>query len=308
MTRRRWIGPCAALLTALFVVTACGGAIADDRPTIVVTTDILGDVTENIVGDEADVLVLMPRGADPHSFEISASDAARVERSSLVIANGSGLEEGARSTVDAARADGVPVLEVGDRVDPLVYDAGRTRGAPDPHFWTDPGRMALAVDAIRASIEENLEASVDRGALAARADDYRTRVEGTAAAMREQFEQIAPPDRKLVTNHHVFGYLADRFGFETIGAVIPSGTTLASPSASDLADLAGVIRDAGVRAIFVDSSQPERLAQALATETGTDVAIVSLFTESLGDENSGAGTYLDMMRSNATAIAGALAT
>ncbi len=85
---------------------------------------------------------------------------------------------------------------------------------------------------------------------------------------RKASPAFPPRSRKLITNHHVFGYLAQRFGFDVIGAVIPSGTTLASPSSADLNGLTGAIRDAGVVAIFADSSQPERLAQVLAAEAG----------------------------------------
>ena len=124
--------------------------------------------------------------------------------------------------------------------------------------------------------------------------------------MEASFAAIEPARRKLITNHHVFGYLAARFGFEVIGAVIPSGTTLASPSSADLNDLTSKIRSAGVVAIFADSSQPERLAQVLAAEAGQDIAVVPLFTESLGAEGSAGATYLDMMRANTESITEAL--
>ena len=90
--------------------------------------------------------------------------------------------------------------------------------------------------------------------------------------------------RSLVTNHHVFGYLAQRFDFELVGAVVPGGTTLASPSAADLDDLASAIEDSGVRTIFAESSQPDRLVQVLADEVGLEVEVVQLYTESLTDD------------------------
>jgi zinc/manganese transport system substrate-binding protein len=104
----------------------------------------------------------------------------------------------------------------------------------------------------------------------------------------------------------VFGYLARRYGFEVVGAVIPSGTTLASPSAADLESLATAVRSAGVPAVFADSSQPDRLAHVLADRAGLDVAVVPLHSESLSREGGGAETYLQMMRANADAIAHAL--
>jgi zinc/manganese transport system substrate-binding protein len=109
-----------------------------------------------------------------------------------------------------------------------------------------------------------------------------------------------------VTNHHVLGYLAQRFDFEVIGAVVPSGTTLAAPSASDLQSLVGAIESARVPAIFVDSSQPEKLARVLARDAGVQVQIVPLYSESLSPPGTPADTYLDMMRANTDAIVAGL--
>jgi len=91
-----------------------------------------------------------------------------------------------------------------------------------------------------------------------------------------------------------------------VGAILPSGTTLASPIASDLEELAEVIRDTGVPAVFADSSQPARLAEVLADEVGLDVEVVGLFTESLGPSGSGAATYLEMLNTNTDRIVEAL--
>lgn len=290
------------LIVAALALAGCSSTGSSGKPVIVVTTNILGDITSNIVGDQADVLVLMPPNSDPHSFEISASEAARVESADLLIANGLGLEEGVAKTIDAARSEGIEVIEAGPAADPIQYASGQSSGAEDPHIWTDPERMRAVVSLIRDAVNSNVEGvNVDDAAA-----EYDSRLVELDARMSEQFGALAPEQRKLVTNHHVFGYLADRYDFEVIGAVIPSGTTLASPSASDLSDLASTVRGAGVRTIFVDSSQPDRLAQVMASEAGVQVEVVKLFTESLGDENSEASTYLKMMEFNSTAIAAGL--
>jgi zinc/manganese transport system substrate-binding protein len=117
---------------------------------------------------------------------------------------------------------------------------------------------------------------------------------------------VPPDDRLLVTNHEVFGYFADRYGFEVVGAVIPGGSTLAEPSAAELADLVHQIDDRGVPAVFAETSSPTRLAEALAAE-GADVAVVELFSESLGEPGSLGDTYLRMVRTNAERITAALA-
>jgi zinc/manganese transport system substrate-binding protein len=249
-------------------------------------------------------VVLMESNADPHSFGISAKQAAVIENADLVIHNGAGLEEGILNHVEAAAAEGVPTLAAMDAVEPLKF-SHNDGDATDPHFWTDPSRVELATDAIEKSVVQHV-AGVDSAVVHSQAASYKAELEKLDASMEESFAGINPGRRKLITNHHVFGYLAQRFGFEVIGAVIPSGTTLASPSSADLNDLTGKIQAAGVVAIFADSSQPERLAQVLAAEAGQDITVVPLFTESLGTEGSGAHTYLEMMQSNTERITQAL--
>jgi zinc/manganese transport system substrate-binding protein len=226
-----------------------------------------------------------------------------MESADLIVANGLGLEEGLQAHLENARAEGVPVLEVGEHIDPLQYGEGESAGQPDPHFWTDPARMIAAVDAVVDALEETGGLGEE---IRAGAEAYRAQLEDLDAEITTTLEDIPPERRKLVTNHHVFGYLADRYGFEVIGAVLPSGTTLASPSAADLRNLSEAITEAGVPAIFADSSQPQRLAEVLAEETGLDVEIVPLYSESLTEPGDEAGTYIDMQRVNATRMAEAL--
>ncbi|WP_217249847.1 zinc ABC transporter substrate-binding protein AztC [Streptomyces sp. AC602_WCS936] len=292
-------------LTTAAAATAC--AATDDRARIVVTTNILGDVTRQIVGDEAEVTVLMKPNADPHSFGLSAVQAAELEGADLVVFNGLGLEENVLRHVDAAREAGVATFEAGEAVDPLTFhasdDGGPADGAgqPDPHFWTDPDRMRKAAGLMADQVVEHVD-GVDETAIRANAARYDSRLAELSTWMADSFDRIPDDERALVTNHHVFGYLAERFGFRVIGAVIPSGTTLASPSSSDLRSLTRAMERAGVRTVFADSSQPKRLAEVLRTELGGDVRVIELYSESLTAKGEGADTYLRMMRANTTAM------
>ncbi|WP_420037547.1 zinc ABC transporter substrate-binding protein AztC [Streptomyces sp. cg28] len=299
-------------LVSFFVIagTATGCATGDgDRPRIVVTTNILGDITRQIAGDEADVSVLMKPNADPHSFGLSAVQAAELESADLVVYNGLGLEENVLRHVEAARTSGVATFAAGEAADPLTFHTGADGGpgeetarAPDPHFWTDPDRVRTAAGLIADRIVEHVD-GVDEKAVRGNAERYDGQLADLTAWMEKSFAAVPEDRRALVTNHHVFGYLADRFGLRVIGAVIPSGTTLASPSSSDLRSLTQAMRKAHVRTVFADSSQPTRLAEVLRQEVGGDVDVVALYSESLTEKGEGAGTYLDMMRANTTAMA-----
>lgn len=284
-------------------VTACGGSHTGGG--IVVTTNILGDVVRNVVGDAADVRVLMQPNADPHSFGVSAQDAAAMNGAGLIVYNGLGLEENVIGNVETAAAEGVTSLAIGDLIDPIRYAEGDSAGAPDPHFWTDPQRMITAVDVIEATVVDAID-GIDANVVSGNAARYRAQLHELDESMSESFSSIDPQRRKLVTNHHVLGYLAQRFGFTVVGAIVPSGTTLAAPSPSDLQSLVGAIDSAGVPAIFVDSSQPEKLAGVLAEQAGIEVSIVPLYTESLSPAGTPGATYLEMMRANTESIVSGL--
>ncbi|MEV7610850.1 zinc ABC transporter substrate-binding protein AztC [Microbacterium sp. NPDC089320] len=290
----------ATLAASAFVASGLAACSATDdaRPTIVVSTNILGDVVDELVGDQAQVVTLMKPNADPHSFEISAQEAATLRSADLLVSNGLGLEERLQQHLDAA--DGVAAFVAGDAIEVLDYSEGDAAGMPDSHFWTDPERMVDVVDAIEPVLAE--VDGIDVDALGETVEGYRAELRMLDAEMTEAFATIPDERRALVTNHHVFGYLAQRFDFEIVGAVIPGGTTLAAPSASDLADLVDAIEETGVPAIFAESSSPDRLVQALASEADVQVEVIELFTESLTGPDEGAPDYLTMMRVNTERI------
>ena len=280
-------------------LTTCTAA-SDARPLIVVSTNILGDVVDELIGEQAEVVTLMKPNADPHSFEISAQQAATLREADLLVSNGLGLEEGLQQHLEAAGTEGVPTFVAGEVIDVLEYREGEAEGMPDSHFWTDPARMIDVVDALEQALADI--DGVDATALQATVATYRGELQDLDTEMVTAFESIPEERRALVTNHHVFGYLADRFDFEVVGAVIPGGTTLAAPSASDLAELVEAIEQTGVPAIFAESSSPDRLVQALAGEADVHVEVIELFTESLTAADEGAPDYLTMMRVNTERI------
>lgn len=315
----------AATAAAGLLATACSGGITggggDGTPVVAATTTVMGDVVTNVVGDLAEVVVIMPGNADPHEFQPSARQAAALRDADLVVANGGGFEEGLEDALDSAEDDGAAVFEAVDHVallepgdgaradDHADEDGGdgddHGHEGADPHVFTDPARMATVAEALADVLAEQvpaLDTDAFRDRAAAYVDELRTldaEVEGILAA-------VPAERRKLVTNHEVFAYFADRYDFEVVGAVIPSTTTQAAASAAQVDDLARLVAAEGVPAVFADTSSADDLAATLAAEVG-DVAVVELFSESLGDEGSGADTYAGMVRTNATRIAEALA-
>ncbi len=234
-----------------------------------------------------------------HDFQPSAQQVTQIGEADVVIVNGAGFEAGLLDVIESAEADSVPVFEAISAVETIEFDGA------DPHFFNDPARMALAAEGIVGFLLANVD-GVDLTALETNATAYIDELEALDAEVEAVLAAIPANRRVLVTNHEVFSYFADRYDFEVVGTVIPSGTTGAGASAQELARLAELIEHEDVPAIFADTSSSDELARTLADEVG-DINVVELFSESLRSGDSDGATYLDMVRTNARRIADALA-
>jgi zinc/manganese transport system substrate-binding protein len=315
---------------------ASGG---DDGPTVepvrvVVTTSILGDLVATLVGGQGTVEVLIGPGVDPHTYAASAADAAAMRDADLVVANGLMLEEGLLSALESAVADGARVIEVAPGLDPIPFGAGghdhdhgddhdhdhdhgddhaegddhaHDHGDLDPHFWFDPLRAAVAGELVAAELAA-IRPEVD---WADRAASLRADLEVLDAELVAAFATIPEARRKLVTNHDALGYLADRYGFEVVGTVIPGRSTSAETDPASFAALVDLLVAEGIDVVFAETTDGDTLARRLASEVvgrgGLEVEVVTLFTGSLGPPGSGAETYVGLLRTDAALIVAALA-
>jgi zinc/manganese transport system substrate-binding protein len=278
-------------------LAACGGGDDDAAgdtsgpAPLVATMTIWADVTSHVACGEH-VTSIVPAGADPHSFEPSLRDREVLTKASLVVANGAGLEEATMSDlVSTAAGEGVPVIEIADHVD--VVDG-------DPHLWQDPLRVITALDAIESAV---VASGRDAATIGECTEAYRAELTALDEDLAATLAAVPPERRVLVTNHDAFGYFADRYGFEVIGTVIPSLSTLGESSAGQLADLADAIERYQVPAIFAERMSSAADAEALGERLG--VKVVELDSDALEAEGP-ASSYTGMMRANAEAIAAAL--
>jgi zinc/manganese transport system substrate-binding protein len=307
-----------ALATSALVLSACStntpagvseSADSDAAGTVsvVATTTMLGDVVNDIVlCGGGTVEVLMPNGVDPHDFSASSDQIASMISADLVVVNGLGLESGLTDSLANATSDGANVFEVAPVLDPIELGAtshsdegDEDHGTLDPHFWFDMNRMATAAELIGAE----LTTATRDEAYTTCAQTTATQIRAAEGDVRALLESVPADQRILVTDHEALGYLADVYGYEIAGTVIPAGTTLAEPSSADLAALVATIKAEGITAIFSNTSSPTALAEAVAAESGTDIRVIPLYVESLGEPGSPAATYIDMMRANAQLIA-----
>ena len=260
------------------------------------STPWLADVTRSIAGDRLQVESLLPDGSDPHSYQPTPQDAARISGSKLIIVNGAGYEQFLNSLLENAGAE-TTVVEASTGVSP-----SEEAGSVDPHMWLDPNNMIVYTENIRDAlirIDPEGEAIYKSNA-----DSYIAQLKALDSWIQEQVGQIPPEKRLLITNHESLGYFAKRYGFSIAGSVIKSFSSDASPSAQQLAALIDQVRSSGAPAIFLDAADSDTFARQIAQETGVKV-VTDLHLESLTD-GPPAGTYIDMMKYNVTQIVNAL--
>jgi ABC-type Zn uptake system ZnuABC Zn-binding protein ZnuA len=243
--------------------------------------------------------ILQPN-TDPHTYEPRPSDVEAAAGARLVFANGDNLDSWVGRLVADSGGDAT-IVDLGRRAP--VRLPGESSGAEasryDPHWWADPRNAAAAVRAIAASLGR-----ADRsraGEFRRRAAAYLARLRTLDAGIARCLSGVPASSRKLVTDHDAFGYFAHRYGIDVVGAVIPSQTTEAEPSAKEVANLVRLIRREHVAAVFPESSINPKLATTIADETGA-TSSYTLYGDTLGPSGSAAATYIGMERANANAM------
>ncbi len=283
------------LVTLASALLAAFSLQAVSQIAILCTTTVVGDVVRQIAGDAVSVTVLLPIGADPHAFQASPQDAIAIEAADIVFLSGAGLETSLLPLLQSATGS---VVDLSSALTLREGGGDEKDGGVDPHVWLDPLNVVEWTREIAAALSK-----VDPGhadAYGDRAAAYATELYALDAWIRDQVATLPVEARNLVTDHEAFGYFADRYGFQQIGAVIPSYSTLSEPSAREVASLEDAIRAAGVPCLFVGTTIPAALAEQVAADTGTRV--VFLYAESLSDADGPAPTYIDLMRFDATTI------
>lgn len=280
----------------------------DGRPLrVVATTNVIGDVVGQVAGSAVALTVLMGANTDPHTYQPRPGDLAAIEQADVIFINGWNLEERLVPTVEKTTKGAIAPISAGITPRALGADShgdADHSGTADPHVWFDIAHVQqwtrTAAEALGALDPAN--AAVYN----ANRDAYLAQLDQLATWTAERLSALPPERRKLVTDHDALGYFAAAYDFEVVGAVIPSLSTSAEPSANALAALVTTMRQEGVCTLFTDAMGSDRLAQTAAAELTTcpTVRVLPLHTGSLGVGE--AGSYLGMYRANVETIVAGL--
>lgn len=313
----RTLAAVAGIAAAALTLSACSddadtnSSEQDATATVMATTTQLGSITEQITDCAGGrTTTLMSAGDDPHQYEASSADIVEMISADLVVANGLGLEASMQRSLENAAAEGAEILELAPQLDPIPLEEAddhdehehdeHDHGDYDAHIWLDVSRMADGAELIGDNIADATGDETYNSCGAEVADDLRA----TDAQIEESLAEV--DSARLVTDHAAYGYLADRYGIEISGVVIPGGSTDGEPSSQDLTELTALLDEEGADALVTSKTNTNRMITALADETSSDIPVVELYESALGEPGSGAETYQDAMLYNAEALVQAL--
>ncbi|MGC6175082.1 metal ABC transporter solute-binding protein, Zn/Mn family [Lacrimispora sp. 38-1] len=300
------------ILSLTLLLAGCSAPAANidsskDKINVVATTTMLADLSTVIGGERVAVDGLMGPGIDPHLYQASAGDVALMQKADVVVYNGLHLEGKMGEIFENLTEQGSTVICIEDGLDESQLLAWEDNSSVhDPHIWFDVSLWKAAAKTVADGLAQadpdgkaDYEASLDA---------YLKELDETDTYIRNRAAELPEAQRVLVTAHDAFQYFGKAYGFEVRG--LQGISTDAEAGTADVSDLANFIVERQIKAIFVESSVPPKTIEALQAAVkakGFDVAIGGeLYSDSLGDADSGADTYLLTVKANIDTIVDAL--
>ncbi|MCS6892624.1 MAG: zinc ABC transporter substrate-binding protein [Rhodovarius sp.] len=262
---------------------------------VVASFSILGDLTRQVVGEEAEVATIVGPDADAHHVQPRPSHIEAIRRAAMVVRNGLGFDGWFERALQAASFRGVAVTaSEGFPTRPAPRRAGgHAHGPHDPHIWQDVAGARHMLGRILAGAERADPARAEAHRARAAAADRR--LAELDAWIRAEIARIPPERRVVLTSHDAFGYFAAAYGVRFLA---PLGISpQAEPSAQQVAALIRQVRAQNITAVFIENMTNPALLERLAAEAGVRVR-GRLYADALSGPDGPAPDYEAMMRHN----------
>jgi manganese/zinc/iron transport system substrate-binding protein len=300
-------------LSLSFLAAGCQKLNGDPAPPdltnrkarVLATTGMIADAARVVGGEYVEVDCLMGPGIDPHQFVASPRDLGRIEGADLVLFNGLHLE-GKMTDVLEKRSRTVAVAE---HLPDLRQAEEGFEGTHDPHVWFDVRLWMKVVEKVRDTLADLDPAHAEQ--YRANAVKYLQELDVLDKAVREKVARVPSDRRVLISAHDAFGYFGRAYGFEVRG--LQGVSTAGDTSARDVQELADLIGTRRIKAVFAETSVPDKGMQAVMQAVrskfkGFEVRLAEdkLYSDALGQPGSGGETYVGMVRHNVDAIVKAL--
>lgn len=301
--RKIWIWlPAVCMVLNLTGCSAAGNGFRDfeqdGRIRVVTTIYPIYDFVQNIAGERAEIINLVPAGIEPHDFELSTGDMRLLEQAEMFVYNGAGMEHFVGKTLEALSNEELAVIEAAADITPLQAEDGEA----DPHTWLSVPNAIKEAERIKDAFVELDGESAEF--YEANFTVYKEKLEILDKEYREELDKL--PGDTIVVAHEAFGYLCSEYGLkqEAVEGLMPDS----EPEPAKMKEIIDFCRDNHVRVIFFEELNGSKVAEAIARETGAEIMVLNPI-ESLTAEQQGYGLVLDyihLMQLNLLALKKAL--
>ncbi|MGA1844082.1 MAG: metal ABC transporter solute-binding protein, Zn/Mn family [bacterium] len=305
------IGRILGALVMVAIVFTCAVGWCEPRLTVVTSIFPLQEFARAVGGERATVSLLLPPGAEPHTWEPRPSDVLALAKADFFVYIGNGLEPWARDILDGARSDSLEVVEIMEKVEipasrqspgDVRSEEGIGNMPPhralqhqgiDPHIWLDLRLDQQIVD----TLADAFSRKDPEGASLYRHNGsvYNERL----AALDTQYaESLARCKRSeiLVAGHAAFSYLAQRYGLEQISLMGMNPD--AEPAPREMAMITDDAKRLGVRTVFYERLGNDRLARVIAREIGAKTMVLNPGANLTREERDAGISFVAIMEEN----------
>lgn len=270
----------------------------EEKKLVVSTASIFADMAEVIAGGKVDIQMIVPIGGDPHIYEPTPGDAQLVNRADLILRNGLTFEGWLNELIEnsGTKAEIVTITEGIQPIESIQY-----KNSTDPHAWMDVANGLIYIENIKNALvaldPDNADIYEFNYGI------YRQQLQDLDQEIQQEIRRIPEKRRILITSHDAFRYYGKRYGID-VQAILGTSTD-ADAQTSDIVRLNKIIQESGIPAVFIETTVNPKLLQQIATDNDIEIG-GKLFSDSIGDKDSPAPTYLDMLKYNTSTIVHAL--
>lgn len=255
-----------------------------DKIQVIATIYPLWEFTNTIAGDEAQVELLLPPGAEPHHWEPRAEDIAKLSQARVVICQGTSFEPWVKKSVGEST---------------LVYEA--VPQGPDPHFWLDPVLAKEQVGKIASTLAKGDPAN---------ASLYESRAAELARKLDQLHDEYAQglahtKVRTFITTHQAFDFLGRRYGLTPVA--MKGLTAEGEPKPRDLMKITQLAKKTGIKVVFKEPLENPRLAEVIAQEIGGKTRVLHPIGALTSEDSKNGENYFSLMQANLKELKAALA-
>lgn len=300
-------------LILLFVLigianTSCNNPLEDQgkTPSIVCTTGMIGDMVQNLVGDSLKVISLMGPGVDPHLYKATQGDISHLSSASVIVYNGLHLE-GKMNSIFEKLSKSKTIIAVSDGLSKNdLINSSDFEGAQDPHIWFDVSLWSKAMITVSEKLQKafpNLESYIQEQEVI-----YAKQLQSLHEYCKKQSALIPENQRIMITAHDAFKYFGKAYHLEVRG--LQGISTTAEFGLQDISNLVQYVTNKKIKAIFVETSVPQKSIEAViegCEKRGHNVVLGGeLFSDAMASPNEPEGKYIGMVKHNINTIVKAL--